>query len=104
MSLRATAKIWGARASEHLFKFCKQLKNNFHGPFITPNGARPRSRTQKTAPKKVQQTCNLASMQAQLSELQKMFCKDSEAVNENKQVQQCTGVSFLDSKDFIKSR
>ena len=43
-------------------------------------------------------------MQAQLSELQKMFCKDSEAVNENKQVQQCTGVSFLDSKDFIKSR
>ena len=55
-------------------------------------------------PKKVQQTCNLASMQAQLSELQKMFCKDSEAVNVNKQVQQCTGVSFLDSKDFIKSR
>ncbi|CAH3180868.1 unnamed protein product, partial [Porites lobata] len=30
---------------------------------------------------KVQQICNLASMQAQLSELQKMFCKDSEAVN-----------------------
>ena len=43
-------------------------------------------------------------MQAQLSELQKMFCKDSEAVNVNKQVQQCTGVSFLDSKDFIKSQ
>ena len=55
-------------------------------------------------PKKVQQTCNLASMQAQLSELQKMFCKDSEAVNVSKQVQQHTGVSFLDSKDFIKSR
>ena len=55
-------------------------------------------------PKKVQQTCNLASMQAQLSELQKMFCKDSEAVNVSKQVQQYTGVSFLDSKDFIKSR
>ena len=56
-------------------------------------------------PKKVQQTCNLASMQAQLSELQKMFCKDSEAVNVSKQVLQHTGVSFLDSKDyFIKSR
>ena len=55
-------------------------------------------------PKKVQQTCNLASMQAQLSELQKMFCKDSEAVNVSKQVLQYTGVSFLDSKDFIKSR
>ena len=55
-------------------------------------------------PKKVQQTCNLASMQAQLSELQKMFYKDSEAVNVSKQVQQHTGVSFLDSKDFIKSR
>ena len=55
-------------------------------------------------PKKVQQTCNLASMQAQLSQLQKMFCKDSEAVNVSKQVQQYTGVSFLDSKDFIKSR
>ena len=43
-------------------------------------------------------------MQAQLSELQKMFCKDSEAVNVSKQVQQYTGVSFLDSKDFIKSQ
>ena len=43
-------------------------------------------------------------MQAQLSELQKMFYKDSEAVNVSKQVQQYTGVSFLDSKDFIKSR
>ena len=42
-------------------------------------------------------------MQAQLSELQKMFYKDSEAVNVSKQVQQHTGVSFLDSKDFIKS-
>ena len=25
-SMRATAKIWGARASEHSFKFCEQLK------------------------------------------------------------------------------
>ena len=24
--MRATAKIWGARASEHSFKFCEQLK------------------------------------------------------------------------------
>ena len=43
-------------------------------------------------------------MQAQLSELQKMFCKISEAVNVNKRVKQCTGVSFLDSKGFRKSR
>ena len=35
-SMRATAKIWGARASEHSFKFCEQLKI-FYGPFITPN-------------------------------------------------------------------
>ena len=25
-SLRATAKIWGARASEHSFKFCEQIE------------------------------------------------------------------------------
>ena len=31
-----------------------------------------------------------------------MFCKISEAVNVNKQVQQYTGVSFLDSKGFKK--
>ena len=43
-------------------------------------------------------------MQAQLSELPKMFCKISEAVNVNKRVKQCTGVSFLDSKGFRKSR
>ena len=43
-------------------------------------------------------------MQAQLSELQKLFCKVSEAVNVNKQVQQYICVSFLDSKGFIKSR
>ena len=43
-------------------------------------------------------------MKAQLAELQKMFCKISEAVSVNKQVQQYTGVSFLDSKGFIKSR
>ena len=43
-------------------------------------------------------------MQTQLSELQKMFCKISEAVNVNKQVHQYTGVSFLDSKGFIKSQ
>ena len=43
-------------------------------------------------------------MEAQQSELQKMFCKVSEAVNVNKQVQKYTCVSFLDSKGFIKSR
>ena len=33
-----------------------------------------------------------------------MFCKISEAVCVNKKVQQYTGVSFLDSKGFIKSQ
>ena len=43
-SMWATAKIWGARASEHSFKFCSKSSKgkilravkNFHGPFITP--------------------------------------------------------------------
>ena len=26
VSMRATAKIWGARASEHSFKFCEQIE------------------------------------------------------------------------------
>ena len=38
-------------------------------------------------------------MQAQLSELQKMFCKLRESVNVNKnRVEPYTGVSFSDSK------
>ena len=45
------------------------------------NKARPRPRTEKTH--NTQQTYNFASMQAQLSELQKMFCKLSESVNVN---------------------
>ena len=100
--MRATAKIWEAQASEHSFKFCKQLKlfMDHLSPLTEPDPGPGR----RKLPKKVQQTCNLASMQARLSELQKMFCKDSEAVNVSKQVQQYTGVSFLDSKDFIKSR
>ena len=71
---------------------------------LAANRTRPRPRMYKTALKKVQQTSNLASTQAQLSELQKMFCKISDAVNVNKQVEQYAGVSFLDSKGFIKSR
>ena len=44
-------------------------------------------------------------MQAQLSELQKMFFfLTSEAVNVNKKVEQYTGVSFVDSRGFRKSR
>ena len=46
-----------------------------------------------------QQTCNFASMQAQLSELQKMFCQLSESVNVNKnRVEPYTGVSSSNSK------
>ena len=37
------------------------------------NRARPRPRSLKNTPKKVQQTCDLASIQAQLSELKKIF-------------------------------
>ena len=58
---------------------------------------RPRPRTEKTH--NIQQTCNFASTQAQLSELQKMFCKLSESVSVNKnRVEPYTGVSFSDSK------
>ena len=46
---------------------------------------RPRPRTHKT-PQNVQQTCNFTSMQAKLSELQKMFCQLSESVNVNKNI------------------
>ena len=62
------------------------------------NRAKPRMRA-KPHINKVQQTCNLASMQAQLSELQKMFCKMSENMNVNKdRVEQYSMVCFPDSK------
>ena len=49
--------------------------------------------------KKVQQNCNFASMQAQLSELQKMFCQMSETMNVNKsRVEQYSMVCFTDSR------
>ena len=58
---------------------------------------RPRPRTQKTHV--VQQTCNFAFMQAQLSELQNMSFQLSESVNVNKnRVEPYIGVSFSDSK------
>ena len=44
-------------------------------------------------------------MQAQLSELRKMFCKISETVNVNKsRVEHYTSVSFPDSKGYTESR
>ena len=44
-------------------------------------------------------------MQAQLSELKKMFCKLSETINVNKsRVEHYTGVSFPDSKGYTESR
>ena len=62
------------------------------------NRAKPRMRP-KPHVKKVQQTCNLASMQAQLSELQKMFCKMSETMSVNKdRVEQYSMVCFSDSR------
>ena len=69
------------------------------------NSARPRPRPLENTPKKVQQTCDLASMQAQLSELKKMFCKRSETVNVNKSgVEHYTSVFFPDSKGYTESR
>ena len=50
----------------------------------TTNKARPKPRPRPQKTHDVQQTCNFASMQAQLSELQKMFCQFSESVNANK--------------------
>ena len=65
---------------------------------------RPRPRTHKML-QNVQQTCNFAYMQAQLSELQKMFCQLSESVNVNKnRVEPYTGVSFSDSKSTHPKR
>ena len=64
--------------------------------------ARPRMRQHKNTKntKKVQQqNCNFANMQAQLSELQKMFCKMSETMNVNKnRVEQYSMVCFTDSR------
>ena len=48
------------------------------------NKARPRPRPKTEKTHNTQHTDNFASMQAQLSELQKMFCKVSEPVNVNK--------------------
>ena len=63
------------------------------------NKARPRARPKTEKTPNTQQTCNFASMQAQLSELQKMFCKLSESVNVNKnRVEPYTGMSSSDSK------
>ena len=68
------------------------------------NRARPSPRPLKNTTKKVQQTCDLASMQDQLSELKRMFCKISETVNVNKsRVEHYTGVSFPDSKGYTES-
>ena len=54
-------------------------------------------RTEKTH--YFQPTCNFASVQAQLSELQKMFCQLSEPVNVNKsKVEPYTGLSSSGSK------
>ena len=65
---------------------------------------RPRPRTHKR-PQNVQQTCNFTSMQAKLSEVQKMFCQLSESVNVNKNiVRPYTGVSFSDCKSTHPKR
>ena len=56
----------------------------------------PRPRTQERH--KVQQTCNFASKQAQLSELQKMFLSTNESVTVNKKRNEpYAGVAFSDS-------
>ena len=76
--------------SKHSFQASRNQAANRARP-------RPRPRTEKTH--NTQQTCNFASMQAQLSELQKMFCQLSESVNVNKnRVEPYTGVSSSDSK------
>ena len=76
--------------SKHSFQASRNQAANRARP-------RPRPRTEKTH--NTQQTCNFASMQAQLFELQKMFCQLSESVNVNKnRVEPYTGVSSSDSK------
>lgn len=68
----------------------------------TTNKARPKPRPRPQKTHDVQQTCNFASMQAQLSELQKMFCQFSESVNANKnRVEPYICVSSSDSKQYI---
>ena len=51
-------------------------------------------------PKGVQQKCQLAAMEAQLSKLQKMFCKISDAMNLSKEKadRYAGGSFFSDSK------
>jgi len=69
------------------------------------NKARPRPTPRTLKTHNVQQTCNFASMQAQLSELQKMLRQLSESMNVNKnRVEPYTGVSFFDSKSTHPKR
>lgn len=68
----------------------------------TANKARPKPRPRPQKTYDVRQTYNFASVQAQLSELQKMFCQFSESVNENEnRVDPYICVSFSDSKQHI---
>ena len=61
--------------------------------------ARPRSRRRTEKAYNSQHTCDFASMQVQLSVLQKMFCKLRESLNVNKdRIEPYIGVSFSDSK------
>ena len=76
-----------------------------NGNYVARARPRPRPKS-KTTQNNVQQTsCNLTSMQAQLSELQKILCKISEASNVNKgRVEQYTVVSNLsDSKGLRRN-
>ena len=83
------------RQLENLFPDQQSSQTNSHDH--AASRARPRPRPK--APKTVLQTCNLASMQVQLSELQEMFCKISKVVNVNKErVETYTGVSFFAPK------
>ena len=71
-------------ADNQAIKAQQQLLQNLYPKqhsFQASNKARPRPKTEKTH--NTQQTYNFTSMQAQLSELQKMFCKLSESVNVN---------------------
>ena len=97
------------KAQQQLLQTLCPKQHSSRGSRYQPaNKARPkpRPRTHKT-PQNVKQTCNFefASMQAQLSELQKMFCQLSESVNVNKnRVEPYTGVSFSDSKSTHPKR
>ena len=97
---RIAADNQAIKARQQLLQNLHPNKHSFQASRIqATNRARPRPRPRTEKTHNTQQTCNFASVQAQLPELQKMFCQLSESVNVNKnRVEPYTGVSSSDSK------